>query len=97
MATPNIVPYGTPLATTAFFAAVVPVTGRRGAGGPKLHVPLCETALLTKGKIVRWLHTAPNGEAAERPMQSKEEVFQSFKKEGEFQRPPARSRFSAAF
>jgi hypothetical protein len=94
MASVNIVPYGTQVATTAFFAAVVPVTGRRGAGGPKLHVPLCQTALLAKGKIVRWLHTAPNGEAAERLMQSKEEVFQSFKKDGEF--PEARSRDAAS-
>jgi hypothetical protein len=82
----NISPYGVARDFTSFYAAIVPPR-KSTALGPKLHLPLAETALMAKGKIIRWLQTAPNGEATERLEVDKKKVEKSFRDGGRLQLP----------
>lgn len=78
----SVLPYGIVRDYASFYNAIVPPR-KSTALGPKLHLPMVETALLTKGKVVRWLQTAANGEASEVLASDKRKVEKSFKDGGE--------------
>lgn len=81
--TVSFVPYGNVRDYASFYAAIVPARKSTAQGGPKLHLPLADTALLARGKVVRWLQTAPNGEATEKLQTEKHVVRDAFKTAGE--------------
>lgn len=63
-----------------FYSALVPK--QHTAVAPKALVPITDTILLVRGRIVRWLCGSPSGEASEKLSTDRDAILRVFRDTG---------------